>query len=423
MENIERLNIMQVSIPNGIYESSKNYNIKQFSQNNLFTSQMKNDSISFGSTEGLIYLVARSGWEVLKNGPQYNNFINYKKELNTVIWHPKEHSNKLIDTILALSNTPDEQPIEKKWLFEFMSQFKDADLIRFGDLKMKALEDIFPIISDNFAVVREAKKQLMTHLCDNRGVNYYFINAFKDLPDVHYKNYKELIVDKVLYSKDYNKNHGSSVYNKYFSMDLISKLDPITYHDYLKKNYNEIVKLKQIVFENIQDHHLNLHKRNGAYCSSDGYSHNFGLRAGNHVHSNCIRTFFYAIIENCNYDKNKICEALNIDDIYAEDILKDINIHNVVNTNNSMTIKEKRNIYKQRITEKISNQSKEIAMSSITLCAESNMTPNILNCLVPLVDRIGHYSWFELSELLKKYGDARHTKLNDLVEDSYSIWS
>lgn len=386
---------MLVSLYPSFNQITREKDLKIFSKVNYPNKTQSKDIVSFGADPiTLIGMVAKYGIiDGFRGGSKVNTFLTLKKGFARVIENPEFHMSQLVDTLFALSKTPSkmDDEIKKAWTYGLVADFKGmsdgsgyySDSL-YG-LKNSALHKIFPLVSDTVAGNREAKKALMSNICDEGHYDYAdcFLVAFRDLPDSLYKGFKEQILDKCLYSPECRKamvaRTGTATWCAE-NMDLIATLDGGVYSDYIMRNNPEITRQKQTLFQHVitNCHFIRNEQgwRSEAYMGSSNYSDGF---FGSAIWSRFKRIIFYETIKDCNYDKAKIAKTLKIDEVYAEDILKDIS---TINQASRLSNPQQRlAIYRQRISEKLSSSTEGIRKSCIGLCHESGMREELLKYL------------------------------------------
>ena len=335
---------MRVSLsPN--FRQNKNISVsKNITNTNYINKTRPKDSISFGAVDPftLIYLVAKYGVsEGLKGGFKINKFLSLRKGFANVIEYPKSHMSELVDTLFALSKTPSkmEEEIQKNaFLYEWVAEFKgmssgngiySCDL---RNLKNMALDKIFPLVDDTVAANREAKKALMSNICDEGHYDYVdcFLNAFKNLPNLLYKGFKEQIIDKCLYSPECKKamlSHSSLEHWCFENMDLVETLDEKVYSDYIRRNQSEITRQKQVLFQQAKEVLMDYTGRDDELWKKvyrnkvyEKYKEGFSGYWGKKYQEPVLR----AMIEECGFDKAKVAKLFNIDEDKAAEIIRDM---------------------------------------------------------------------------------------------------
>lgn len=313
---------MLVSFAPSFNQNKKVNNLKQFSQINYHSKPLLKDKVSFGDGGAtLIYLVARGGLGALKNGPKDYNILKLLEEVDGVIKSPSFHSEKLADTLSAMSKISDNAQTVMSDLIGLFSDKKAGLYV--NELRINAI----PLLSktmDNSHVNIQSKKDFIRSLLDNGfSIDSEFATEFRRLDDTHYKAFKQEIVDDALYSKKYAQKESELFYKNDYSftpgtdytyartlrtLDLVETLNPVTHSEYLKKIQPTVIDLKKQVFSFITASSSSLADR---FIPPNKFAQ---FKRFKHLgqHDKYTEILWNETTKALNYDTTRISKALNM---------------------------------------------------------------------------------------------------------------
>jgi len=332
---------MHVSLSSNFVQNKKTINLNS-KTNYLSTKQVSKDNITFGSDAGLIYLVARGGLAAIKDGPKNYKVAKFLGEMSDVIESPSYYKSKLADTLSALGKTPDNIDGGGSVGHAFASFLAGRDNIlsilspeqanlRTPELRQKAIK-ILSLTEDDNNVNIQSKKDFISSLFQNgHQISKEFRDEFAKLKDAYYGKFKEEIIDKCFYSKEYNQSRHN-VWNTlvpvmsapnchYFTnLELVETLDNLAHRNYLNARLNVINAEKKVLIdcarEDIRSSHPTYHMSVFAGVAEDGIrlplSHMPICGADSEKYH---RVAVYDIYRqyNVDHDIEKATQALNLD--------------------------------------------------------------------------------------------------------------
>ena len=278
------MNVSQI----GVYNNARLYSNMN---NKNYEKKIPQKCINFSSTSSwLVLQVAKEGYCILKE----NNKYKYVQELEQSI--KSIFTENFINGIKAISKTPNNLYDGTTFSrLNFLAAFKKRiEYIRV--LRWIGLRDLDKI-KDDSRINLQIKKDFITSFLDNgHPISPLFLKQFKNLNDIFYKNFKEEIIDKVLYSANYinGKKITSQYVNTHYRDDefedeycwtydkltlgvdpddekqikrkkvaqayqdlkLLSTLDKKTYKSFITKRANTIHQLQQLVKKEIDYVHV-----------------------------------------------------------------------------------------------------------------------------------------------------------------------
>jgi|GEM_PF-5269747 len=320
------------------FYQNKNMNNSQNNSKKPYATKpaYKTYAVSFGDgglgTGTFIYLVAKYGFSALTSGPKHNKISKFVKEVNTVLDNPEINLNELPNTLTALSKTPDKATRG--------TYYSIIDINRTGmsiyELKHKALEkSVLSKLPDSNYVVIESKKDFIRSLFNSgHEISGEFIKEFEKLDDNIYKNFKQEIIDKCLFSKEYRqkRNERDLDYKLRFSLGgrrcdkaetarrtvaLIDTLDKNIHSEYLERIKPIVVNYKKEIFDSLKHDELYMIFQKGFESPreiKDLYEQD-----------KYAKMLVMSTIEKYSPDYTKISDILNLNYDLAEDMAEDIN--------------------------------------------------------------------------------------------------
>ena len=295
------------------------------------TKSLPKDNVSFGSVSlSTIALVARSAAGIPKN----IKFTQLVSEIAQVIKNPNLFKNELPDALGSLGKVPDNI---SGLGFALVAGFRgketwgnivtaSSDLI-VPDLRLSATR-ILSLANDDSHMNIQSKKDFIRSLFTNGyDISEDFFEQFKKLSDIHYKSFKEEVIDTCLYSKEYaSKRHMQYVSyvfdppspkkNEFLlkNMALIDTLDEKRYSDYIRNNYDEIIARKKILL-NAAVEHLMLQPEKILKLIENDFTCSYLYYGGSEFHTpyKYYGALFDGQFKNCNGDISKLAQVFNVD--------------------------------------------------------------------------------------------------------------
>lgn len=278
---LKGINSMKVFPSSNSTQNNRQLNVNNNYKTNNFNTHIAKNNVSFGVEPGTIILVARYGISAVKDGTKLYKLTKFLGEVHNVVTSPRLYNSNIADTLTALSKTPDNvcegkvstslfDSFVNKRSIEYVFEPKDSEII-VKTLRQQAIP-LLSEINDASYVNIQAKKDFIYSLFTNgHEITPSFLNEFKKLNDGHYKNLKEEIIDKCLYSKEYNQSrkdperYGSRFDSDYsplkqqnlrrfhYNLSLIETLDNGVHSEYLNRNASVIAGQKSLLFQSAKE--------------------------------------------------------------------------------------------------------------------------------------------------------------------------
>lgn len=253
------------------------------------------------------------------------NFIN---PINKIIEHPEKHIDEL-PAILNILN-------------------KDIPIIKEDLPKMRitALYCFNPYISDDVYENRNIKKESIINIINSNEYDEQdFIDIYKSLPDSYYKSFKEEILGNCLNFQEKQNAAKRNTFLYATNFVLAQAISNKEHQDFITENKEVILKQKRLFsLELLRELKTT---KNLAYEFYNTLQTQSDI---NKFVKTCYNEILCSALNESNYDSSKVAELLNIDKIYAEDIVKDfINLY-IAKT--FLSSQEVIKLHKQRVKEK-----------------------------------------------------------------------
>ena len=266
-------------------------------------------------------------------------------------------------------------------------------------IRTEVLDCFNPYIADDNPYNRQIKKDIIRLIinsgdCSNGGK---FLNTFETLPDDYYGGFKEEIADICLYSPKFQQAAVKDSDLYLYRQGIIKALDNNNHTEYLLNNKDRLIELKQQTYSVVMRD-----LRNCKNLAFEMYSYDtpddkiYKLRYEN------FNDILLQTLINNNFDAEKTSEILNMDQWYAEDIIKDIVTDLLIKK--SETDEQKLSLYKQRINEKM-----KITPLSVK---EDNVSIDVIDTNIKkYIKKTGFKE--ELTEYKDRLCAAQETQKND----------
>lgn len=323
---------MLVSLSPSFNSIKKVNNQKNSQQINYLNQPSPKYNVSFGDGgASLIYLVAKGGLGVIKNGPKQHNLNKLLGEVDNVITYPYSNSEKLADTLSALSKIPDSI---QTGLGEVLSFFSAKDPLYLNTTRIKAIALLSKTKDDTYVNI-QSKKDFIRSLLDN-GFSFdkKFTNAFEELNDTHYKSFKQEIISDFLYSKKYAEKEKDTYYKDMCKawipeadynydhtlrkLDIIETLNPTVHSEYLAKLQPTIIGLKKQIFSSLIKEPTTLPDK---FLPRENKFEQLWLSKDLGAYDKYAETLWTETIKAYKYDPKLISKALNIPEYDVEFML------------------------------------------------------------------------------------------------------
>lgn len=402
---------MQVSISNAFNRVKKknnnnnnNNNINVNSRRSFQFSPVPKDSVSFGDGGGLaIYLAGKASIDIIINGKKYSKLGKILKDVECLIAKPFSNKESLPSALFVLGKTPN--TATESFLYSCINY------PNVSDLKKQALSSsILSLIPDNNNVNIQLKKDFISRLIeDGSELSADFVDQFKRLEDQHYGGFKQTIVDKCLYSKEYKEKLGSGLSNSARrNLALIDNLNPDFHKAYLQKNAQEIVSQQKTVFNSL--------KNNELYAAYQVGFTNSSVDRNIESIDKYAKYLFHETIKSFGSDKEKIAKSLNMDKFLVDDIFKDIEVKEQISkeTDKSNILK----IHAGRIKQKLEHSNEQIKNSALYWCENSGMGKDLIKYFDGIQSHGSETIKDHFVDLVEKFGnDSYFYTMLDMIKD------
>lgn len=313
---------MRVSLSPSLNQNKTINNLNKNQQTSNFIGQVNQDSVSFGSATGLIYLVARGGLDAIKASNKSKGLVNVLDEIYSVT-HGRFVQEERVDVLFALSKLADNGADKGFWA----DCHRKNDGATIANLQLETIGKYsadggwFRLVKDDSSRAIQAKKEFLhRYLDDGAAPDFAFVRVFVPLNKSAYKSFKEEALDKILYSSNYTRtrkerNSGTVDSNDILGsggdglrrniLELIDTLDPNIHSDYLSRNFQTIVTMKKMVLDECR-----------GWKVAQSFWENFRPEYGSKNVISGVDEYSKILWEQtckaCNYDKAKIAKALGL---------------------------------------------------------------------------------------------------------------
>ncbi len=319
-----------------------NFNYYRLKKENKKSEQRQN--VTFQAVD--FPLTAYLGMKKINNlREQWKKIIEQKKQFYNIIENPLRNTNNILPLMIAIGkykNKPDESSIYK--------MFQKDNMPRISEMKIAVLSKIFPLLNDNAAEARNAKKEYIRALFDTDDYqNTTYIKTLKNLPDNYYGNFKEEFAEKVLYS-DNNSTQISE--SNIYKLQIIKTLDDNVYKNFLKNNLSRYNSLMQNIYDSAIQRMTK--KQNDAFViySNNFYNHHYSEEKDK-LWNKYYEPALYSLLGSGIKNTEDLAKKLKIDIVFARDIIRDMNTMSLAEKDISKA--DKFSIHQQRIKEKFAS--------------------------------------------------------------------
>lgn len=378
---------MKVSLSPSFHQNNKINNLNKSQYLGNCTQRSSKSNISFGAEGSLIYIVARAGLDAIKNGPKHYNTVKFLQEVEDVLNNPSLNGQHLANTLSALSKTPDNISESRGYnlIATLMGKGDLLDLILptsvqspdldVATLRHSAIGLLSKTKDDSYVNIQSKKDFIQSLFSHGYGIQRKFVDEFSKLNDAHYKSFKQEIIDKALYSKEYLQKNTAGDFHQgtderyRCNLALIETLNPSEHSEYLAKINPTIVEMKQGIFNELLK--AQYHRERKFYPLHTNF-----IRSENKFHAPIspyislgeidkhAKDLWDGITKTYKYDKSKISKAINMEENIVEDMLADTKACNTISQPNTSK-EEKIRIAINRINEKFNNSDVRIIVTAI----------------------------------------------------------
>ena len=309
------------------------------------------ENVSFKSTLLTLDLLRRVTLSLRRNYKSVKTIIEAKKAINPVFDMEQKNSKITAEVLTGLSLMRGN--LDETLKYNIGETFVKGYLPKLSDMKTRAIKELVPKVDDTDGYGRTAKKAFMLSIfAFGEYMSDDYIQAFKEMPDSIYGKFKEDVADKALYSID--KYRPSSNPEQFlYNLELLKTLDKNNHASYYEKNRNGFSGLNRRI--SAESYKLLTGEKNMAH---ELYSSNFDInhtRLNDKINSpqmwkgHLEKVFYLNLLAHMN-NIPKLAEALNVDEIYADDIVKDFYVLELASQTDNK--EEKLAMFSERIEEK-----------------------------------------------------------------------
>lgn len=278
--------------------------------------------------------------------------LERKKQLEPIIAEPKSHLRELAGAITSFAKMSPH--IDDGIIYNI---FTRDQMDSISKMKKDILTKVFPVADDRIGYNKVAKKEFLTTIFESgEYTSPEFLEAFRTLPDNLYKNFKEEICDKILYSLYVIHNTNQHPTQLFHNFKMIDSLDKNIYSEYIQNNLQGIMDLRSKCFDTAAKTFQNGDQLNYAYeyylsdfsCISLG-DKTFSGEEGK-LWQPFVQGAFFNCIKKANGDIQKVAQFLNCEKDVANSIVEDLKALTLGEQANTKS--QKLLIYSNRLKEK-----------------------------------------------------------------------
>lgn len=237
---------MKISCCSNINQTKYNQKINVYDPTNKTICK---NNISFGSL--ILSLAAKGGLEAIKNGPKSLNLAKILNEVDPIFDSPHRYLSQLPDALSAIAKIPDNASEGLTYSVASLLSGRDfvgteVDVI---GIRNRGL-DCLPHLEDSSHTNIQIKKDyLLAWLSNSRPIAECFVRPFSELSDNHYMAFKQEVIDKALFSKEYAQRIASAGYTNLgeqamYKVEMVESLNRQAHSRYLRKVQPTVDSLK-----------------------------------------------------------------------------------------------------------------------------------------------------------------------------------